>query len=177
MDVFASLSALVDGPGVRLVAGLPDDWTKPIIDWLQTHSRVTYVPVARESEAVAIASGAFFTGTPAMAVMGATGLFNCLGELATLNIRHQIPVFLLVSDRGSIRDHQIYQELQGRRLKPVLESLDIPWIGFSSLEDLDDGLVDAYKWCRVQKRPVVAFLDRRILKPPPVVQRSADEGS
>jgi hypothetical protein len=46
--------------------------------------------------------------------MGATGLLTCTGELATLNLRHQIPVFLIVSQRGSIDDHRIYQEVQGR---------------------------------------------------------------
>ena len=85
------------------------------------------MPVAREAEAIAICSGAFFGGVRAVALMGATGLLTCTGELATLNLRHQIPVFLIVSQRGSIDDHRIYQEVQGRRTIPLLQSYDFPY--------------------------------------------------
>ena len=83
--------------------------------------------MAREAEAIAICSGAFFGGVRSVALMGATGLLTCTGELATLNLRHQIPVFLIVSQRGSIDDHRIYQEVQGRRTIPLLQAYDFPY--------------------------------------------------
>ena len=95
--------------------------------------------------------------------MGATGLLTCTGEMATLNLRHQIPVFCLVSLRGSIDDHRIYQEVQGRRTIPLLQAWDFPFHVFDRPEDLDQ-LPDAYETCRLQKRPFIAFLTRRLVK-------------
>jgi sulfopyruvate decarboxylase subunit alpha len=149
--------------GVTLAATLPDDWVAPVIGRLAADPAVTHVPVAREAEAIAVCSGAFFGGVRSVAVMGATGLLTCTGEMATLNLRHQIPVFCLVSQRGSIDDHRIYQEVQGRRTIPLLQAWDFPYHVFDRPEDLDR-LPDAYEACRLQKRPFVAFLTRRLVK-------------
>ncbi|WP_035872457.1 thiamine pyrophosphate-binding protein [Cucumibacter marinus] len=148
---------------VGLAASLPDDWITPTLQRLDREPGIAHIRVAREAEAVAAASGAFFAGARSVAVMGATGLFTCLGELATLNLRHQIPLFMLVSERGSRDDHRIYQEVQGRRIKPVLESLDFPYFRITSTADIEE-LPHAYEWCRMQKRPVIGFLARKLLK-------------
>ena len=106
--------------------------------------------------------GAFFGGVRSVALMGATGLLTCTGELATLNLRHQIPVFLIVSQRGSIDDHRIYQEVQGRRTIPLLQAYDYPYKVIDKDEEIDD-IPDAYEWHRLQKRPFVLFLTKKLL--------------
>lgn len=161
--VYDALLTSLKQCGVGLAATLPDDWITPLINRVAADPDIIHVPVAREAEAVAVASGAFFGGVRPVVLIGATGLFTCLGELATLNLRHQIPVLLLVSERGSRDDHRIYQEVQGRRLKPALEALDFPHFRISTAEDVR-ALPEAYEWCRVQKRPVVGFMARRLLK-------------
>jgi sulfopyruvate decarboxylase subunit alpha len=163
VDATARLHAQLGRCGVTLAASLPDDWVAPLIRCLDADPAIRHIPVAREAEAVAICSGAFFGGVRAVAIMGATGLLTCTGELATLNLRHQIPVFCLVSLRGSIDDHRIYQEVQGRRLRPLLDTWDFPYHVFDRLEDLDR-LPDAWEACRLQKRPFIALLSRRLLK-------------
>jgi sulfopyruvate decarboxylase TPP-binding subunit len=95
--------------------------------------------------------------------MGNTGLLTCTGELATLNLRHQIPVFCIVSKRGSIDDHRVYQEVQGRRTLPLLHAYDFPYHTVDRLEELAC-IPDAYETCRLQKRPFVLFLTRRLVK-------------
>src|SRR5919198_1021797 len=137
--------------GVRLAATLPDDWVAPLIRSLACDPAIRHVPVAREAEAVAIASGAFFGGVRSVAVMGNTGLLTCTGELATLNLRHQIPVFCIVSQRGSIDDHRVYQEVQGRRTIPLLQAYDFPYHVIDKDEEIDD-IPNAYEWHRLQKR-------------------------
>ena len=162
-EIFDALLGALKRCGVGLAASLPDDWIVPFIQRLANDSAITHVPVAREAEAVAIASGAYFGGVRPVVVIGATGLFTCLGELATLNLRHQIPVLLLVSERGSLDDHRIYQEVQGRRLRPALDGLDFPYFLIASRRDIES-LPDAYTWCRMQKRPVIGFMARKLLK-------------
>lgn len=149
--------------GVRMIASLPDDWVAPLIRRCADDRTMRHVAVAREAEAVAICSGAFFGGVRSAVVIGATGLLTCTGELATLNLRHQIPVFCLVSARGSIDDHRVYQEVQGRRTRAVLDAYDFPSHTIDCMEDIAS-IPDAYEACRLQKRPFVVFLTRRLLK-------------
>jgi sulfopyruvate decarboxylase subunit alpha len=149
--------------GVTLAASLPDDWVAPLIQRVAADPAMRHVAVAREAEAIAICSGAFFGGVRSVAIMGATGLLTCTGELATLNLRHQIPVFLIVSQRGSIDDHRIYQEVQGRRTIPLLQTYDFPYHVLDHPEDAGC-IPDAYETCRLQKRPFVLFVTRRLVK-------------
>lgn len=163
MDVHEQIHAQLTLAGVRLAASLPDDWVAPLIGRLEADPAMHHVPVAREAEAIAICSGAFFGGIRSVAVIGATGLLTCTGEMATLNLRHQIPIFCIVSQRGSIDDHRVYQEVQGRRTIPVLEAYDFPYHVVDRQEDI--ALIPAaYQTCRLQKRPFILFLTRRLVK-------------
>lgn len=163
MDVHELIHGELRKCGVTLAASLPDDWVAPLISRLAADNSIRHVPVAREAEAIAICSGAFFGGVRSVAVMGATGLLTCTGELATLNLRHQIPVFLIVSQRGSIDDHRIYQEVQGRRTIPLLQTYDFPYHIINRPDEIAS-IPDAYETCRLQKRPFVLFLTRKLVK-------------
>src|SRR3974390_3168842 len=110
MDVTAQIHEQLTKTGIRLAASLPDDWIAPLIERIAGDNQIRHVRVAREAEAIAICSGAFFGGVRAVALMGATGLLTCTGELATLNLRHQIPAFLVLSQSAPVDDHRIYQE-------------------------------------------------------------------
>src|SRR5438105_10936542 len=151
MDVAERIHEQLTRCGIKLAASLPDDWVAPLIERIAADNSIRHVRVAREAEAIAICSGAFFGGMRAVALMGATGLLTCTGELATLNLRHQIPVFLMVSQRGSLDDHRIYQEVQGRRTIPLLESYDFPYHVINRAEEINS-IPDAYETCRMQKR-------------------------
>jgi sulfopyruvate decarboxylase subunit alpha len=163
MDVNEQIHAQLKKSGVTLAASLPDDWVAPLINRIAADNTMRHVRVAREAEAVAVCSGAFFGGVRSAALMGATGLLTCTGELATLNLRHQIPVFLIVSQRGSIDDHRIYQEVQGRRTIPVLAAYDFPYHVVNTPDEISS-ISDAYETCRLQKRPFVLFLTRKLVK-------------
>lgn len=163
MQVYEAIHGQLSALGIGLVSSLPDDWVSPLIRLIDADSAIRHVPVAREAEAVAVASGAFFGGVRSVVVMGATGLLTCTGELATLNLRHQIPVFCIVSRRGSIDDHRVYQEVQGRRTLAVLEAYDFPYIILNNPDDIAS-IPDAFEACRLQKRPFFAFLTRSLVK-------------
>src|SRR5205823_5379117 len=90
-------------------------------------NEIRHVRVGREAETIAICAGAFFGGVRSVAIFGNTGLLTCTGEMATLCLRHAIPVFCIVSGRGSIDDHKVYQEVQGRRTIPLLQAYDYPY--------------------------------------------------
>jgi sulfopyruvate decarboxylase subunit alpha len=163
MDPYERIHQELTRIGVKLASTLPDDWVGPLIGRLDADPAIRHVPVARESEAVVVASGAFFAGVKSVAIIGNTGLLTCTGELATLNLRHQIPVFCIVSMRGSFDDHRIWQEVQGRRTIPLLQAYDFPYHVLDNPDEIG-GIPAIYEASRLQKRPYILFLTRRLLK-------------
>lgn len=154
----------LEASGIELVCALPDDWLVPLLARLEADDRLTYVPVARETETVGICAGAFFGGMGSVALMGIAGLFTCIHELATLSQAHGIPMFILASLRGTVDDLRTYQVAQGRYGLPVLDALQVPYTIIDDVEDLGR-IRDAYVKSRLVKGPLVTFLTRRILLP------------
>jgi sulfopyruvate decarboxylase subunit alpha len=148
--------------GVRLAATLPDDWLNGLIRRVARDDAIRHVPVGREAEAIAICAGAFFGGVRSAAIIGNTGLLTCTGEMATLCLRHAIPVFCVVSERGSIDDQMVYQEIQGRRTIPVLQAYDFPYRVIDNADEIET-IPAAYEWHRLQKRPFALFLSKKLL--------------
>ncbi len=64
--------------------------------------------------------------------------------------------------RGSIDDHKVYQEVQGRRTIPLLQAYDYPYRIIDKEEEIED-IPNAYEWHRLQKRPFVLFLTKKLL--------------
>lgn len=162
MDVNDRIHAQLVKAGVRLAASLPDDWVNNLITRVDKGNEIRHVRVSREAETIAICAGAFFGGVRSVAIIGNTGLLTCTGEMATLCLRHGIPVFCIVSGRGSIDDHKVYQEVQGRRTIPLLQAYDYPYKILDKEEEIED-IPNAYEWHRMQKRPFVLFLTKRLL--------------
>lgn len=162
MDVHELIHAQLTKCGVTLAASLPDDWVAPLIRRLDADPAIRHVPVGRESETIAVCTGAFFGGVRSVAVMGTTGLHCCIGEMMTINLRHSIPVLIVCSMRGSPEDHQVYQELQGRQTIPMLQAYGFPYVALEQPEDIER-IPDIYTHSRVQKRPYLLFVTRRLI--------------
>jgi sulfopyruvate decarboxylase subunit alpha len=162
VDVNDQIHAQLVKAGVRLAATLPDDWLNGLIRRVARDDVMRHIPVGREAEAIAICAGAFFGGVRSAAIIGNTGLLTCTGEMATLCLRHAIPVFCVVSERGSVDDHMVYQEVQGRRTIPLLQAYDFPYRVIDNAGEIET-IPDAYEWHRLQKRPFVLFLSKKLL--------------
>jgi sulfopyruvate decarboxylase subunit alpha len=162
LRVYNDIVAALKDAGVRLSACLPDDWVSPLIDLLDEDPVITNVHVSREPEIIGICSGAFFGGVRSVGIMGATGFLTCISEICTLNLRHQIPLFLIVSMRGRLYDPQVFQEVQGRTLLPIAETLGLPHMVLDSLEKVRL-IPQAYAHSRLQKRPYIVCLSKAIV--------------
>lgn len=165
--VYERLATELRHAGVGFAASLPDDWVLPLCRVFDRDTKIQHVRVAREPEIIGLCSGSFFSGVRAVGVMGATGFLTCASELASLSRRYQIPMVLVVSQRGSIYDHQIFQEVQGRVTRPIADALGIRSIVLDREEKLN--LVpDAVESAHLQKRPLVFWISKALLtnRPP-----------
>jgi sulfopyruvate decarboxylase subunit alpha len=147
---------------IKLVTSLPDTWIADLIAAFERDVRFVHVPVNREESAIGLCSGAFFSGTGALALMGASGLMTCVYALTKINYTYQIPLLLLVTLRGAFGDHARYHVSNGLYLQPLLESISLPY----TIVDTPDKVATisaAYTHSRVISRPVVVAVTRGVL--------------
>ena len=69
-EVAEAIAEQCGDAGISLVASLPDDWISLLIDTFDNDAHFNHVPVNREESAIGLYSGAFMSGTGAMALMG-----------------------------------------------------------------------------------------------------------
>ena len=88
MDPYELIHRELTRIGVRLTATLPNDWVGPLIRRIDADPAIRHVPVARESEAVVVASGKGSWSFDAHADrLGADYRISILGRAASM--RHQ----------------------------------------------------------------------------------------
>ena len=149
--------------GITLVASLPDDWIAECIDRFADDGRFTHVPVNREESAIGLCSGAFFAGTGSVALMGASGLMTVIYAITKINYTYEIPVFIMITQRGSMDDGAKFHFSNGLYLEPVMQSIDLPYTIIDSREKIGDIGV-AYAHSRKINRPTVAVLTKKLLQ-------------
>ena len=110
---------------VEIVPYVPDKVLAPLIGRMQRDPYFTLLPVAREEEGLGIVTGAWMAGKRGIVLMQTSGFATLPNVLASLVVCYQIPVLMMVSERGTMGDHQLGQALVCRTLRPILETLGI----------------------------------------------------
>ncbi len=149
--------------GIKLVASLPDTWISELIEAFDQDQRFIHVPVNREESAIGLCSGAFFSGTGSLALMGASGFMTCIYALTKINYTYQIPLLIFITLRGSFGDHAKYHVSNGLYLLPLMDSISMPYTIVDSPEKVAD-ISKAYTHSRVMSRPVVVGFTRSVLR-------------
>lgn len=122
---------------VRLVAYVPDKVLAPLITRLAADDFFTVVSPAREEEAVGIVAGAYMGGMRGIVLMQTSGFATLANVLASLTVPCQIPLLMMVSERGTIGDHQLGQAIVCRTMRPILNTLNIEHFSIERPEDVE----------------------------------------
>jgi sulfopyruvate decarboxylase TPP-binding subunit len=149
--------------GISLVASLPDGWITTLITQFANDARFRHVAVNREEPAIGLCSGAFFGGTGAFALMGASGFLTCIYAITKINYTYQIPLLIGITLRGRPGDHAKFHQSNGLYLEPVIAAIDMPFIPIERSEQIAS-LATAYRHSRVMSRPVVVGFTREVLR-------------
>lgn len=129
---------------VKLVAYVPDNVLAPLIKALHADPYFTVYCPAREEEAVGIVTGAYMAGLRGIVLMQTSGFATLPNVLASLVRPYQIPLLMMISERGTMGDHQLGQVMVCRTMVPILNSMGIETHRMTSLQDLDfmvDGMI------------------------------------
>jgi sulfopyruvate decarboxylase alpha subunit len=121
---------------VRLAVYVPDKILIPLIDGVQSDPFFRAVCATREEEAVGICAGAWMGGMRSILMMQTSGFGNVPNALASLAVAYQIPVVLLISERGALGEFNAGQVWSSRVVAPVCAALGIPHHAIERLDDV-----------------------------------------
>jgi sulfopyruvate decarboxylase alpha subunit len=122
---------------VRLVTYVPDKVLTPLIAGLERDPFFTAFATAREEEAVGIVSGAWMGGMRGVVLMQTSGFGTLANALASLAVPFQIPVLMIVSERGTLGEFNLGQALVCRTMRPVLDALGIVNHTITRIDELE----------------------------------------
>ncbi len=122
---------------VRLIAYVPDNVLAPLIRALHADPWFTVICPAREEEAVGIVTGAHMAGMRGISLMQTSGFATIANALASLVVPYQIPLLMMISERGTLGDFQLGQAIVCRTMRPILETLGIEHFAITRLEDVE----------------------------------------
>jgi sulfopyruvate decarboxylase alpha subunit len=108
---------------IRLIPYVPDNVLKPLIQAVHADPFFTAFTTAREEEAVGIIAGGAMAGTRGMVLMQTSGFATLANVLASLPCAYQIPVLLMISERGTLGEFNLGQAAVWRTMRPTLEAL------------------------------------------------------
>ncbi|MDB5411267.1 MAG: sulfopyruvate decarboxylase subunit alpha [Rhodospirillales bacterium] len=149
--------------GISLVASLPDGWITNLIERFSEDRRFRHVAVNREESAIGLCSGAFFSGTGSLALMGASGFLTCIYAITKINYTYQVPLLIGITMRGRPGDKAKFHQSNGLYLDAILQAIDIPFVPIERTEDISQ-IGIAYRHSRMMARPVVVGFTRPLLR-------------
>jgi sulfopyruvate decarboxylase alpha subunit len=121
---------------VSLVTHVPDKVLAALIKRLSADDYFTVVNVAREEEAVGIVTGAYLAGRRGIVLMQTSGFATLPNALASLVVPFQIPLLMMVSERGTLGDFQLGQAIVCSTMRPILQSLKIEHFAIERQDDV-----------------------------------------
>jgi len=129
---------------VKLVTYVPDNVLLPLIKLLHADPYFTVMTPAREEEAVAIVAGAYMAGMRGITLMQTSGFATIPNALASLVCPFQIPLVMMVSERGTLGEFQQGQAMVCRTMRPVLQSVGVEHFAIQQLDQVEfvvDGMI------------------------------------
>lgn len=148
--------------GIRLVTYVPDKVLIPLIAGFEAHPNVIAFSATREEEAVGIAAGASLGGMPAAALMQSSGFGNIPNALASLLVPYQLPVVLVVSERGVLGEFNAVQVPIARVIRPALDALGITHVTLERQDEVEFLVTRSVHQCHRTHQPVVLILSPRL---------------
>ncbi|MEA2936162.1 MAG: hypothetical protein QOD74_2808 [Variibacter sp.] len=143
---------------VRLVTYVPDNVLKPLIAGVHGDPFFTAFPTTREEEALGIVAGAWMGGMRGILLMQTSGFATLANVLASLPVAFQIPVLMMVSERGTLGEFNLGQALVARTMRPVLNSLAVENHTITRLDELEFTVDRSIKQANATRAPVALIL-------------------
>lgn len=122
---------------VRLVTYVPDNVLRPLIDRLHADPFFTTFCCTREEEAVGIVTGGWLGGMLGVVLMQTSGFATLPNALASLACPYQIPLLMIISERGTLGEFNLGQAMVCRTMRPALDAMSIEHHTIRRLDEVE----------------------------------------
>jgi sulfopyruvate decarboxylase alpha subunit len=122
---------------VRLVTYVPDKVLAPLIAAAEADAGLTTLCTTREEEAVGVVTGAWMAGMRGVVLMQTSGFGTLANAIASLAVPYQIPLVMVVSERGTLGEYNLGQALVAKTMRPVLDALAIEHHTLTRLDEVE----------------------------------------
>jgi sulfopyruvate decarboxylase subunit alpha len=112
--------------GIRFVTALPETWLLYLLQMADEDPETCLIEVAKEEEAIGIAAGAYFAGTPNLLLLQNHGFLAAINGIVSLAMLYRVPLCMLIAHRGHMGEPYPWHTQGGIVTEPVLRALGIP---------------------------------------------------
>jgi sulfopyruvate decarboxylase TPP-binding subunit len=143
--------------GVTHVVGVPDNGSRALYRKLWDDPGIRVVPVAREGEAFAVASGLSIGGKKPLVLIQNTGFYEAGDAFRGTVVNMAVPLVMIVGYRGYNTMFSAGEaDTAATFFEPVLKAWNVPYTMLRTSED--SGLIsEAFSRCRELSRPVAVI--------------------
>jgi sulfopyruvate decarboxylase subunit alpha len=145
--------------GITHVVWLPDSESKFMYEALQAEKDLGFIPVCREGEAFAVASGLWVGGKTPVVVIQNTGLFESGDVLRGTALGLELPLLMMIGYRGYMEMKAGKQPVDTAAIytEPILNTWGIPFYHIETDDDTPK-IAEAFKQAQEISRPVAALI-------------------
>ncbi|MBP2172918.1 sulfopyruvate decarboxylase subunit alpha [Methanococcus voltae] len=131
----------------------------PDIDFEAQKNKLIHIPVTREEEGIGICAGAHLAGRKTALLMQNSGLGNSINAIGSLLKVYKIPLVMIISHRGDLKEKISAQIPMGQWTKKLLEVAEIPYYCPKTPEEAEKIIKYATDMSETMRYPVAILLD------------------
>ncbi len=150
--------------GVRFITALPETWLVYLLQLAEEDPEMRLIEVAKEEEAIGIAAGAHFAGTPHVLLMQNHGFLAAINGIVSLAMLYRIPLCMLIAHRGHMGEPYPWHTQGGIVTEPVLRALNIPFDYARDPKTVGKQIKQAYTYSLSALSPVALLLSRDLME-------------
>ncbi len=143
---------------ISFVTTVPCKQLAGVIEEIDRHEQILHVPSNNENEGMGLCAGAFMGGKRPAIIMQNTAIGVTINTLATLIQFYRMPLPMLISYRGELREPVACQVEMAVHTKALLAQLHIPTYHFHKKSDVDE-LDTILKYTFMCNKPVAILTD------------------
>lgn len=150
--------------GIHFITALPETWLVYLLQMAEDDPEMCLIEVAKEEEAVGIAAGAHFAGTPNLLLMQNHGFLAAINGIVSLAMLYRVPLCMLIAHRGHMGEPYPWHTQGGIVTEPVLRALGIPFDYARDPAKVGKQIKQAYTYSLSSLSPVALLLSRELME-------------
>lgn len=154
----------IKSAGVRFITALPETWLVYLLQMAEEDPEMTLIEVAKEEEAVGIAAGAHFAGTPNIMLLQNHGFLGSINGIVSLAMLYRVPLCMLIAHRGHMGEPYPWHTQGGMVTEPVLRGLGLPFDYAREPRKIGKQIYEAYTLSRSSLVPTALLLTRDLME-------------